>query len=382
MNSELHWLTSCALAAFALVPAGNPSGTHLTEDPHPHRYPDARPAAHWRLEAVDSGRVFLHGSGPGGCDALGARDAFIWKSRWTYYMHYDGAGEKGWLTCLATSRDLIHWKAHGPALALGDQGREDAGSASYGVTFHGHKRWHMFYLGTPNTSPPPDRVPSFPYLTMKAEALFPGGPWKKRYEITPFRPDSGTYYSVTASPGMILSEAGRYLMFFSASTDRPVLRTIGIARTDDLDGPWSIDREPILPATEQVENSSLYHQGDTWFLFTNHVGLEDKVEYTDAVWVYWTTELGHWQAEQKAVVLDGSNCRWSKKIIGLPSVVRRGNRLALIYDGYAGAGIPRGASSHMQRDIGLAWLDLPLHVNEGSRSAGSQEGIIRPGRLH
>jgi hypothetical protein len=115
---------------------------------------------------------------------------------------------------------------------------------------------------------------------------------------------------------------------------------------------------------EQVENTSLYHQESTktWFLFTNHVGLKNGLEYTDAVWVYWTTDLVRWNPENKAVVLDGSNCRWSKEIIGLPSVVRVGNRLAVFYDGYAGREIPNGAASHMQRDVGLAWLGLPLDV--------------------
>jgi hypothetical protein len=78
--------------------------------------------------------------------------------------------------------------------------------------------------------------------------------------------------------------------------------------------------------------------------------------------VYWTKNTGEWNPEQKAVVLDGSNCTWSKEIIGLPSVVKVGNRLALFYDGYAGKGIPEGAASHMHRDVGLAWLDLPFHV--------------------
>jgi hypothetical protein len=66
---------------------------------------------------------------------------------------------------------------------------------------------------------------------------------------------------------------------------------------------------------------------------------------------------------QKAVVLDDWNCGWSKEIIGLPSVVPYENRLALFYDGYAGEGIPPGTASHLHRDIGLAWLTLPLDVS-------------------
>jgi hypothetical protein len=114
-------------------------------------------------------------------------------------------------------------------------------------------------------------------------------------------------------------------------------------------------------AREQVENSSLYFEeaNRTWFLFTNHVGL-DGIEFTDAVWVYWSKDLNRWDPARKAVVLDAGNCSWSKHIIGLPSVIRVGDRLALFYDGNAGAKRPEGVKSHMNRDIGLAWLRLPL----------------------
>jgi hypothetical protein len=201
---------------------------------------------------------------------------------------------------------------------------------------------------------------------MKAEGHSPEGPWTKRYDITPFSPKPGTYYSATASPGHIISCRNGFVMFFSASTDKPILRTIGIARTRNLDRSWKIDPRPIVPPAEQVENTSLYYQEETrtWFLFTNHVGVKNGLEYTDAIWVYWTKNFERWDPRHKAVVLDGSNCGWSKEIIGLPSVIRVGNRLALFYDGYAGQGIPRGAASHMQRDVGLAWLDLPL-LTEG-----------------
>jgi predicted GH43/DUF377 family glycosyl hydrolase len=171
----------------------------------------------------------------------------------------------------------------------------------------------------------------------------------------------GTYYSVTASPGQIIKQGDEYRMFFSAATDLPIQRTIGIARTKDLNGPWTLDPQPILPATEQIENSSLCFEpaNKTWFLFTNHVGI-GSFEYTDAVWVYWSKNLDRWDPSRKAVVLDRSNCSWSKHIVGLPSVLRAGGRLALFYDGNAEATMPAGVKSHMQRDIGLAWLRLPL----------------------
>ncbi len=325
-------------------------------------YPDGRPVARFRLEAQDYGRVLRHGDGPGRCDYLGARDVWVWEYGGTYYMHYDGAGTNGWLACLATSKDLTNWSKKGPVLSLGQPGSEDSASASYGVTFFDGQTWHMFYLGTPHTTPAPDFIPAFPYLTLKARGLGPAGPWTKQPGVIPFRPKPATYYSVTASPGQIIREGQEYLMFFSASTANPILRTLGIARTKDLDGRWQLDEKPILPAAEQVENSSIYYESSTgvWWLFTNHVGLRDGLEYTDAIWVYWTSDLNRWNASHKAVVLDGHNCSWSRHIIGLPSVMKVGNRLGVFYDGNAAENIPPGVKSHMNRDVGLAWLDLPL----------------------
>jgi predicted GH43/DUF377 family glycosyl hydrolase len=324
-------------------------------------YEDGRPQARLRLNAEDHGVVLKHGGGPRGCDDLGARDVWVYESGGTYHMHYDAAGALGWLCALATSKDLIHWDKKGPVLELGAPGAEDAKSASYGVTYHEGKTWHMFYLGTPNTSPAPDRVPAFPYMTMKARGESAAGPWHKQPEVAPFRPKLGTYYSVTASPGHVVKHKGEYLQFFSAATrddeKRITRRTLSIARTRDLDGAWAIDTEPIVPLAEQIENSSLYYEpaNDTWFLFTNHIGIRDRYEYTDAIWVYWTKDLNRWRAEDKAIVLDSTNCKWSPNIIGLPSVVEHGKRLAIFYDGQAGTEM-----SHMRRDVGLAFLKLPL----------------------
>ena len=315
-------------------------------------YPDHRPAAQLRLEAQDAGVVLRHGDGPGECDYLGARDVWVYESGGTYYMHYDGAGRKGWLACLATSNDLVHWVKKGPVLDFGAKSENDSASAAYGVTYFDGSIWHMFYLGTPHASPAPNRVPALPYLTMKAKSQSPGGPWVKQKDVIPFQIKPGTYYAKTASPGHVVRQGDEYLMFFSAS----MKRTIGIARTRNLDGPWTIDSAPIVPPEEQIENSSLYFEpvNQTWFLFTNHIGLE-RHEYTDAVWVYWTKDLNHWDATSKAVVLDGKNCTWSRKCIGLPSVVKVGSRLAMFYDAPGGE-----SKSHMKRDVGLAWLELPL----------------------
>jgi len=316
-------------------------------------YEDGRPTARYRLSAVDQGIVLRHGDGPGQCDYLGARDIWVWESGGLYYMHYDGAGPKGWLACLATSKDLVNWTKKGSVLDFGAPGSQDSASASYGTTYQDGRKWHMFYLGTPNASSAPNFIPSFPYTTMKASAESLSGPWTKEPGIIPFLPKPGTYYNVTASPGQIIKHKREYLMFFSAS----MKRTIGIARTKNLEGTWTIDPFPIVPSEEQVENTSLYFEPKcrTWFLFTNHIGVEHGEEYTDSVWVYWSKDLEHWDPAHKAIVLDGANCPWSRRCIGLPSVVKVGRRLAIFYDAPGG-----DSTSHMNRDVGLAWLNLPL----------------------
>jgi predicted GH43/DUF377 family glycosyl hydrolase len=325
------------------------------------RYPDGRPAATRRMDATDRGVVLRHGDGPDGCDQDGARDVWVFEANGIFYMHYDGAGPEGWLASLARSIDLVNWEKLGPVLSLGEANDNDAKSASYGVTYCAEGEWHMFYLGTPNVSDPVNRIPAFPYLTLKAKGAGPEGPWVKEKGVVPFTIKPGTYYSITTSPGMVVKSGDEYLQFFSATTnneDSPyVQRTLGIARTKNLDGEWLIDPDPVVPIEEQIENSSLYYEeaNRMWFLFTNHIGLEDGDEYTDAVWVYWSQDLNHWDPAHKAVVLDGSNCSWSMKCIGLPSVVKVGQRLAVFYDAPGG-----DSTSHMHRDVGLAWLELPL----------------------
>ena len=322
------------------------------------QYPDGRPYANLRMEAKDAGVVLKHGDGPSDCDKLGARDIWVFKSGKNYLMHYDGAGPKGWLACLATSPDLIHWQKKGPVLDFGPPGSDDSASASYGVTYKDGKSWRMYYLGTPHTSPAPDLIPAFPYQTLEAKGPSAYGPWTKLPGKVPFKCEPNTYYDVTASPGQIIKQGNEYLMFFSAASqdDRGTHRTIGIARTKNLDDAWAVDAQPIVPPAEQIENTSLYFEptNKTWFLFTNHIGLE-SYEYTDAVWTYWTKDLNHWDPSHKAVVLDGKNCTWSHKCIGLPSVMKVGRRLAVVYDAPGG-----DSRSHMGRDVGLAWLTLPL----------------------
>lgn len=339
------------------IVAGSAAGA--TSAPTAQGYPDGRPIAALRMEAADAGPVLRHGDGPARCDTLGAREAIVFRSGATFYLHYDGAGDPGWRACLATSPDLVHWTKRGPALQLGEPGTDDSAAACSPWVIRRGKRWHMFYVATANATPPPGRIPGTPYLTRKATAPSPAGPWTKQRTVVPFQAVAGTYYADTASPGEIVRRGDEYLMFFSAAmqTAGGLRRTLGIARTRNLDGAWTVDPSPALPSEEQIENSALYYEKScaTWFLFTNHIGLDARGEYTDAVWVYWSRGLDHWNPARKAVVLDGRNCRWSSACIGMPSVVRVGARLALLYDAPGGESV-----DHLNRDIGLAWLRLPL----------------------
>jgi len=394
-----HWLRTWQtfLLGFVVLALNSLPGATVVPAANPVGYADGRPSAKYRLEAQDAGVVLQHGDGPDRCDYLGARDVWVWKSGGTYFMHYDGAGTNGWLACLATSRDLTNWTKFGPVLALGQTNEDDSASASYGTTYFDGKKWHMFYLGTRHATPAPDRIPTVPYLTMKASSASPWGPWVKEPAVLPFRPGDipaanyGTAWGVVASPGMIVKSGDEYLMFvsgggYSAKNNRGPFGNITLARTKDIEGQWSFDPQPMLPWDETCENSSLYFEptNQTWFLFCNHIH-----HCTDAVWVYWTKDLNHWHSDDKAVVLDGTNCRWSHECIGLPSVVQVGHRLAIFYDAPGG-----DSTSHIKRDVGLAWLDLPLNPPialsdrqpvqtihpDGLRAAGAaQAGLVPRG---
>lgn len=323
-------------------------------------YIDGRPVAKTRIDCKDFGIVLRYGDRPDSCDVYGAREANVNKVGDTYYLFYDGAGKDGWRSCLAESKDLKHWTKKGAILGLGQPGSNDAKSASAPWMIKDGNTWHMFYLGTPHTSPAPDRIPAFPYLTMKAKSNSIEGPWMKQYDVTPFSTKEHSFYSVTASPGFIVKYKDKYLQFFSgASQDESATkRTLGIASTKDLDGEWTVNAKPIFPPTEQVENSSVYYDkiSKTWYLFTNHVGIDShKVEYTDAIWVYWSKDIYNWDVSNKAIVLDSTNCTWSKGAIGMPSVIKVGDKLAMLYDAFEGYN-----TYHMKRNIGLAWIALPI----------------------
>lgn len=332
-----------------------------------------RSRAERRLPVHDVGRVFEHGLGPDGCDRLGAREAVVFEEDGLYHLFYDGAGPRGWLACLATSRDLIEWERHGPVLDFGESGSGDEATATAPWVVKEDGWWHMFYLGSPNATGAPDFVPSFPYMTFKARARRLAGPWEKQYDVRPFVPGAAPWCELTASPGYVIRHGGEFLQFISGSAALPafdghdavtlpggsIQRTIGIARTRDLDATWAVDPGPALPLEEQIENSSLHYDPDSgfWFLFTNHIGCDTDADgrlfdFTDAVWVYWSEDPNRWNPENKAVALDGATCTWAHRNIGMPAVIPVGDRLAMLYDA-----VPGDRIDHMRRDIGLAWIE-------------------------
>jgi predicted GH43/DUF377 family glycosyl hydrolase len=373
MHNRLSRMLVLEVCILFVVSCVNPrdSGSQVTPAATVTSYSDGRPAAKYRLDAKDQGVVLRYGNAPDSSDYLGARDIFVFEDKGTYYMHYDGAGLKGWLVCLATSTDLVNWVVKGSVLDYGLPGSDDSRSASYGSVYHDGTKWHMFYVATPKVSKAPDFIPDFPYLTRKAESDSPGGPWRKRYDIIPFSTKNGSYYSSAASPGYIIKPGNEYLMLFSAQSGKypgNVLRTLSFARTKNLDSSWTIDSKPFLPVGEQIENSSVYYEpaNKTWFVFTNHLGTKkDGSEYADGIWVYWTKDINKWNSEDKAVVLDSNNCKWSRPNIGLPSVIQVGKRLAIFYDGNTDRPVPPGSGGNMRRDVGLAWLELPLRLPKG-----------------
>lgn len=142
----------------------------------PESYVDGRSQAVLRMTIDDEGMVMPCGTGPDSCDTYGAREAVVVEHEGVYYLHYDGAGKDGWLSCLATSRDLRHWEKHGLQLTLGEAGRPDSKSASSPWLVNDGAKWHMFYVGTQFCTPAPDCIPATPYVTLTAEADHPAGP--------------------------------------------------------------------------------------------------------------------------------------------------------------------------------------------------------------
>lgn len=328
---------------------------------HAERFSDGRPPAFWGLQVEDSGEVLKRGQGPDSSDREGAREPVVTQIGEQYLLHYDGAGARGWLACAAVSTDLVSWTRQGPILDFGPPGSRDAGGACSPWIIEHQGIWHMFYLGSRTATPPPERVPESPYPSLKARASSPWGPWVKQPEVQVIALNS-TLPSPDSSPGAVVREANGWRQYFSMGRSVPGLaapqRTLIHGRTEDLNATWTFEGAPLLPWEEQVENSSVYFDETSghWFLFTNHIGIDEAGgEYADAVWVYWSRDPSRFDPRNKAVVMDGSTSRWAHGAIGMPAVVKVGERLALLYDGVPGDG--RG---HLPRNIGLAWIRLPL----------------------
>jgi len=345
---------------------------------HKNTYYDGRPKPNLRCPVTNAGVVLKHGNGPNKCDIHGAREPVLTKVGDRFVLYYDGAGIDGWIACLATSDNLLHWKLHGTALDLGSGDTPDSGSASSPWMIEHNQQWHMFYLATQNVTSDQYKIPNVPYLTCKAEANSPTGPWKKRYDVVPFNTKPGTYYSASASPGAIIQQGDEFIQYFSCSAFEPgsgvLKRSLGLAVTQDLNAPWILAEQPLLPLDEQIENSSIVYDPKSkhWLLFTNHIGIheidaaslntycgerllseETTEEYTDAIWVYWSKDPKCWNPKNKAIVVDETSCDWCQRPIGMPTVTFADGRLALLFDAY-----PGNVTHHMYRDIGLVWLDL------------------------
>lgn len=289
----------------------------------------------------------------------------MYQAAGTYYMHYDGSSGSGpWNKVLATSTDLLKWTVKGNFMPLGKGADQDVDCVCYGTVMFDGSQYQMYYTGSTSQLPAPAIVPLAPYTTLRAVSTSPSGPWTKMG--VPFSPKAGSYFADTASPGQVLKTSDGYLQFFAAGqkSGGKMLRTIGIARAPTAAGPWTVDETPILPSSEQIENAVFYFQPSSkqWFMFVNHVGVspDGAREFSDAVWMYWTSDLNHWTAANRAVVVDGSSSSWAKAVIGLPSVSVKDGKLAVIYDGSSTATNMPDVSDNLNRDIGLAWVSLPI----------------------
>lgn len=325
-------------------------------------------------------------------DGGGMREAIVNRVGEYYYLSYDGAmpgktPHSYWNACTARSKDLVRWEKCGvslysSAITRPDADCKDCCSASSPWSFQEDGVWYRYYLGADHCSS--EGIPAFMYSTMLATSSSIEGPWLKKCD-QPYSSGHvcfpagkhGEWDDATASPGEVLRnpkygiapDSKKYMMFYSGSCSGITRRSIGIARTDDLSVTddyykesgnfWIKDPEPILPPSEDIENSSIYFEKDTgvYWLFTNHIY---ENSYTDAVWVYWTSDIDCWNPENKAIVIDRSVSTWAKGAIGMPTVcpTDRGT-LAVFYDGVLGKGI-----GHLNRHIGLAEILLPLKLHK------------------
>ncbi len=329
-------------------------------------------------------------------DGGGMREAILTAVDGRYYLSYDGAMPGAahtsyWNACQAVSDDLVHWEKLGTnmlssALTHPEGSEEvykDFRSASSPWSFFADGKWYHFYVGADHCSP--EGIPAFLYSTMLATSDSITGSWDKQCDkpgcekhVCFCAGAPGTWNDVTVSPGQVVENPRwaadpenekRWLMFYSGACSGVCARSIGIARTNDLAASddfdktegnfWQKDPLPILPASDDIENTSIFYEESSglYWLFTNHI--YDNA-YTNSVWVYWTDDLERWNPANKAIVIDKTVSTWAHGAIGMPTVVKTGeNTLALLYDA-----APGEDTGHLNRHIGLAEIRLPLQVQE------------------
>ena len=250
-------------------------------------------------------------------------------------------------------------------MELGKAGENDSASASYGTTYCDGRTWHMFYLGTPHASPAPTSGARLPLSDHEGrQPRGPPGPWTKQKRSGPLPGDTGHLLLRDRQPQP--RSSGRTASTACSSArrrDHPIRRTLSIARTKNLDGPWTPAPEPD-PACEasrwRTPRSTTRRRTRPGSCSPTTWG-STGFEYTDAVWVYWSKDLNNWDPDHKAVVLDRSNCSWSKYIVG-PALGASATATGWPCSTMATRRPrwPAGVKSHMHRDIGLAWLQHPL----------------------
>ncbi len=329
-------------------------------------------------------------------DGGGIREAILTPVNGKYYLSYDGAMPGAaptsyWNACQAVSTDLVHWEKLGVNMLSGalthPQGSEDIykdfRSASSPWSFYANGKWYHYYVGADHCSP--QGIPAFLYSTMLATSDTITGKWDKKCDepgcekhVCFAAGAPGSWNDVTVSPGQVLenprwaadpAHEKRWLMFYSGACSGECARSIGIARTNDLAASddfdraegnfWQKDPGPILPPSDDIENTSIFYEKSSglYWLFTNHI---HGNAYTNSVWVYWTQDPEHWDAANKAIVIDAAVSTWAHGAIGMPTVVQKDEHtLALLYDAVPGEG-----TGHLNRHIGLAEIALPLQVEK------------------
>ena len=316
--------------------------------------------------------IIEHGNAPEKCDLRGARDCFLFKDKEIFYLYYDAASEKSWGCCLARSTNLEKWELLGRVSFFGKGIHEEG--AGYGPVHKFSNNYYMYYLSFIHIGEM--GVPGFPYLTGLAVAKHPAGPWEK-IATEPLIPlgNKGEPDSVCACAPHVHFINGKYRAFYSAQTTEPeILRGVGLATAEHPEGPWKKTPQPIIPGTEQVENPMLYYEQklDLWFLWANRVISHPKfgskrrenswhaADYTDAIVVYWSKKFDRWDINNKSIALDNKSVKWVKGPIGLPGICIHNNKLYVVFDGCKNP-ISRDLENiHYNRDIGIAFYNLPL----------------------